>query len=85
MEEAMTNKSDISAELKEVTIIYYGEDSLELLHSVEQLPLLESGRVKIPDSFKMGKSIIAVCNGRIDILNKFGDRIEFNYQQSKAV
>jgi hypothetical protein len=31
--------------------------------------------VVIPQSFKEGKSIIAVCDGEIEILNKIGDRI----------
>lgn len=63
--------------IKEVTIIYYGELSLELQHSVEQFLQLESGRVIIPDSYKQDKSIIAVCAGTVNILNKFGERIEF--------
>lgn len=67
----------INITMKEVTIIYYGEGSLEVKYGVDEFPLLESGRVVIPESYKKNKSIIAVCEGRVEILNKFGDRIEF--------
>ena len=63
--------------IKEVTIIYYGELSLQLQHSVEHFVQLENGRVIIPESYKQDKSIIAVCDGKVNILNKFGERIEF--------
>lgn len=60
---------------RKVTVIYYHVDSLELQHKVASFPENESGRVVIADSFKEGKSIIAVCDGEIEILNKVGDRI----------
>ena len=62
-------------ELQTVTIIYYNETSLELQHEVCELPANDTGRVIIPDDFKVDKSIIAVCQGDIRILNKMGDRI----------
>lgn len=58
-----------------VTIIYYSDTSLELLHEVHSFPQNENGRVIIPASFKENKSIIAVCEGQIEIINKMGDRI----------
>lgn len=61
--------------LIQVTIIYYHEESLELLHEVKLFPSNEQGRVIIAKEFKEGKSIIAVCAGEIQILNKIGDRI----------
>lgn len=60
---------------RQVTIIYYDDDGLELYHTVETLDQNEEGRVIIPRAFKEGKSIIAVCDGEIEILNKIGDRI----------
>lgn len=60
---------------RQVTVIYYHVDSLELQHKVATFPENESGRVVISQSFKEGKSIIAVCNGEVEILNKIGDRI----------
>ena len=61
--------------VKTVTIIYYHDASLELMHSVETLIESENGRVVIPNNFKKGKSIIAVCEGTVNILNSIGDRI----------
>jgi len=58
-----------------VTIIYYCDSSLELKHQVIAAEKNQSGRVIIPQTFKENKSIIAVCNGDIKILNKMGDRI----------
>jgi uncharacterized protein (TIGR02922 family) len=60
---------------KRVTVIYYSDTSLELLHKIELFLQSPEGRVVIPESFKQGKSIIAVCDGEINILNKIGDRI----------
>jgi uncharacterized protein (TIGR02922 family) len=61
--------------LTQVTIIYYQVESLELLHEVKHFPKNHQGRVVLPLEFKKGKSIIAVCEGEITILNKVGDRI----------
>ncbi len=61
--------------LTQVTIIYYQIESLELLHEVKFFPKNSQGRVVLPEEFKEGKSIIAVCQGEIEILNKVGDRI----------
>ena len=58
-----------------VTIIYYNDNSLELNHAVKSYLKNESGRVIIPQEFKKGKSIVAVCLGEITILNKIGDRV----------
>lgn len=58
-----------------VTIIYYQNNSLELHHAIQTLPISESGRVIISEDFKLNKSIVAVCKGEITILNKIGDRI----------
>ncbi len=60
---------------RRVTIIYYCDDGLELHHKVKTFDQNDVGRVIIPQAFKEGKSIIAVCEGEIEILNKVGDRI----------
>ena len=61
--------------LRTVTIIYYNDLSLELMHDVERFPQNENGRVIISKEFKQDKSIVAVCDGEITILNKVGDRV----------
>lgn len=66
------------AKLKQrtVTILFYDIHSLELKHEVAMFPQKELGRVIISDDFKKNKSIIAVCDGEISVLNKIGDRID---------
>jgi len=59
----------------QVTIIYYHDESLELHHEVKFFPKNQNGRIVIPEEFKKGKSIIAVCEGDVKIINKMGDRI----------
>jgi uncharacterized protein (TIGR02922 family) len=61
--------------LTQVTVIYYDDQSLELKHEFCFFKKSEHGRIVIPSMFKSGKSIIAVCTGQIDIINKIGDRI----------
>ncbi|WP_077341388.1 TIGR02922 family protein [Pseudocolwellia agarivorans] len=60
---------------RKVTVIYYTEGSLELKHDVKTFEENMNGRVVIPNDFKEDKSIIAVCDGEIEILNKVGERI----------
>ncbi len=49
-------------QLRKVTIIYYNDISLELMHEVKCCRQNQNGRVIIPDEFKKDKSIIAVCD-----------------------
>jgi len=62
-------------ELTKVTIIYYEDHSLELKHDFKSYGKNAKGRVIIPEDYKQGKSILAVCLGEITIMNKAGDRI----------
>ena len=68
-------KTKTKRQQRKVTIIYYSDDGLELHHKVKDFDQNMEGRVIIPKSFKEGKSIIAVCDGEIETLNKVGDRI----------
>ncbi|MCI2284701.1 TIGR02922 family protein [Colwellia sp. MSW7] len=71
---------------RKVTIIYYQDDGLELHHKVKSFDQNADGRVIIPQAFKDGKSIIAVCDGEVQILNKVGDRIlSVNYVMSQKI
>ena len=58
-----------------VTVIFYDNESLTLQNIVQSFPFNQSGRVIIPASFKVDKSIVAVCDGAIKVLNTIGDRI----------
>ena len=64
-----------SSQTETITIIYYCDSSLELMHHIGEFPKMESGRIVLPEHFKKNKSILAVCRGEVDILNKIGDRI----------
>ncbi len=66
--------------LTKITIIYYHDESLELLHEVKLVPKNQHGRTVIPEEFKKGKAIVAVCKGDVQIINKVGDRILPIYQ-----
>ncbi|WP_085297840.1 TIGR02922 family protein [Cognaticolwellia mytili] len=74
MEENKPVESDKTQECL-VTILYYTDASLELIDVVLSLQQNQNGRMIIPDSFKAGKSIVAVCEGEVRILNKIGDRV----------
>jgi uncharacterized protein (TIGR02922 family) len=74
MEENKPNENS-EKEKRLVTILYYSEVSLELMHDVQLLPQNKNGRVIIPADFKADKSIVAVCDGEVVILNKVGDRV----------
>ena len=58
-----------------VTVIYYEEASLVIKHDVKSFEIGLGGRVVLPASYKQGKSIIAVCEGKVNFLNKVGDRV----------
>jgi len=68
----------MSRQLRKVTIIYYSDISLELMHESLLCTQNENGRVIISDEFKKDKSIVAVCDGEISILNKVGDRVQMD-------
>ncbi|UCX05463.1 TIGR02922 family protein [Shewanella sp. HL-SH4] len=63
--------------LATVTILFYEAPAgLEMHNTVlTDLTISESGRVMIPDSFRRGKSIIAVLDGECTILNALGERV----------
>jgi len=65
----------MDGELRRVTIIYYTDESLRLKHDIKCYPKNKNGRVIIPDGYKLNKSIIAVCNGEVNVLNKIGERV----------
>ena len=60
-----------------VTVLYYEAPvGLEMHNAVlTGLEVSETGRVMIPNSFRRGKSIIAVLEGECTILNSLGERV----------
>lgn len=60
-----------------VTVLFYEEPvSLEMHNAVlRDLDISETGRVILPESFRKGRSIIAVLDGECRILNSLGERV----------
>jgi uncharacterized protein (TIGR02922 family) len=68
-----------------VTILYYEAPvGLEMHNAVmTDLQISQTGRVMIPESFRRGKSIIAVLEGECKILNSLGERVYSQRVMSK--
>jgi len=60
-----------------VTVLFYEAPAgLEMYNAVlTDLEVSKTGRVMIPESFRRGKSIIAVLEGECKILNALGERV----------
>lgn len=60
-----------------ITVLYYDAPVGLTMHNavLSGLEVSESGRVMIPESFRKGKSIIAVLEGECKILNSLGERV----------
>lgn len=78
MNNVVTRNRIMETSLRKVTIIFYSDISLELMHEVACCHQNKNGRVVISDEFKKDKSIIAVCDGEVNILNKIGDRVHMD-------
>jgi uncharacterized protein (TIGR02922 family) len=61
--------------LNTITVIYFQNDSLELQHQTLTTEYDQKGRAILSASFKQNKSIVAVCKGNVELLNKIGDRV----------
>ncbi|MFD2166520.1 TIGR02922 family protein [Thalassotalea euphylliae] len=60
---------------QQVTVFYFDDNDLQLKHHIGNYRCSDSGRVVLPNAFKEDKQVIAVCEGKVDILNKIGDRL----------
>lgn len=60
-----------------VTVLYYDAPAGLIMHNavLTGLPISDTGRVMIPQSFRSGKSIIVVLEGECKILNSLGERV----------
>jgi uncharacterized protein (TIGR02922 family) len=64
---------------RKVTVIYCCDGELELFRTTQSFNLNEYGDMIIPESFKRGKTIVAVCEGEVEIINSIGDRLVAEY------
>ena len=62
-----------------VTVIYCSDGELELFRKTQSFNLNAYGDMIIPQDFKKGKTIVAVCDGEIEIINSIGDRLVAEY------
>ena len=70
--------------METVTILFYTINSLSIQSETLELPVADNGRVNIPDDHKEGRTIVAVCRGDVEIMNRLGDRLQVNLFSQKV-
>lgn len=64
---------------RKVTVIYCCDDDLAIYRKTQHFHLNSYGDMIIPQDFKRGKTIVALCEGEIDIINSIGDKLVQHY------
>ena len=64
---------------RKVTVIYCCDDDLALYKKTQSFNLNVYGDMIIPQDFKRGKTIVALCEGDIDVINSVGDKLTEEY------
>ena len=64
---------------RKVTVIYCCDNDLAMYRKTQVFNLNAYGDMIIPQDFKRGKTIVAVCDGEINIINSVGDRVVEEY------
>ena len=64
---------------RKVTVIYCCDDDLAMYRKTQSFNLNAYGDMFIPQDFKRGKTIVAVCEGEVDIINSVGDKLIGEY------
>jgi len=64
---------------RKVTVIYCCDNDLALYRKTQSFKLNDYGDMIIPQNFKRGKTIVAVCEGEIDVINSIGDKLVTEY------
>ncbi|MBU2869224.1 TIGR02922 family protein [Colwellia sp. E2M01] len=62
-----------------VTVIYCCDNDLMIYRKTQSFNLNDYGDMIIPQHFKRGKTIVAVCAGEINVLNSVGDKLIAEY------
>jgi uncharacterized protein (TIGR02922 family) len=60
---------------RKVTVIFCCDNDLSLYRKTKIFNLDEYGKMIIPNHFKVGKTIVAMCDGEVDIINTIGDKL----------
>ena len=69
----------MSEATRKVTVIYCCDDDLAMYRQTQSFNLNAYGYMIIPQDFKRGKTIEAVCEGEVDIINSVGDKLIGEY------
>lgn len=69
----------MSEATRKVTVIYCCDNELAMYRKTRSFNLNAYGDMIIPQEFKRGKTIVAVCEGEIDIINSVGDKLVDEY------
>ncbi|AAZ27731.1 TIGR02922 family protein [Colwellia psychrerythraea] len=64
---------------RKVTVIYCCDNELALYRKTQSFNINAYGDMIIPQEFKRGKTIVAVCEGDIDVINSVGDKLVNEY------
>lgn len=64
---------------KKVTVIYCCDEELTMYRKIQNFKINAYGDMIIPQDFQKGKTIVALCEGEIDILNSDGDKLVSEY------
>ncbi|ALO33969.1 hypothetical protein CMT41_03930 [Colwellia sp. MT41] len=69
----------MSAAKRKVTVIYCCDDDLAMYRKTQTFNLNAYGDMIIPQEFKRGKTIVAVCDGDVNVINSVGDKLVDEY------
>lgn len=64
---------------RKVTVIYCSDGELALYRQTQNFAVNAYGDMIIPQDFKQGKTIVALCEGDVEVINSVGDRLVSDY------
>lgn len=64
---------------RKVTVIYCSDGELTLYRKTKCFAVNAYGDMIIPQDFKQGKTIVALCEGDVEVINSLGDRLISDY------
>tara|TARA_B110000881_G_C18082703_1_gene274354 strand:+ start:173 stop:382 length:210 start_codon:yes stop_codon:yes gene_type:complete len=60
---------------RKITVIYCCDNKLELYRETMNANDNSHGKTVIPEDFSDGKTIVAICEGDVNILNSINDKL----------
>ncbi|WP_019026342.1 TIGR02922 family protein [Colwellia piezophila] len=65
----------MSETARKVTVIYCCDNDIAMYTKTQTFKLNAYGDMIIPQDFKRGKTIVALCEGEINFINTVGDKL----------